>query len=85
MGVKEKQKRVQAYRGQIVSPGRPTVAWREDRVRFWAAISRGRRPRRRGGSRGFRAGGASVVPACWRGESMSGSDGLGAIPVIGLA
>jgi IS30 family transposase len=23
------------------SPGRPTVAWREDRVRFWAAISRG--------------------------------------------
>ena len=23
------------------SPGRPTVAWREDRVRFWAAIGRG--------------------------------------------
>jgi IS30 family transposase len=23
------------------SPGRPTVAWREDRVRFWAAIARG--------------------------------------------
>lgn len=41
MGVIEKQKRVQAYRGQIVSPGRPTVAWREDRVRFWAAIARG--------------------------------------------
>ena len=29
------------YRGQIPSPGRPTVAWREDRVRFWAAIARG--------------------------------------------
>lgn len=41
MGVIEKQKRVQAYRGQIVSPGRPTIAWREDRVRFWAAIARG--------------------------------------------
>lgn len=41
MGVIEKQKRVQAYRGQIVSPGRPTIAWREDRVRFWAAIAAG--------------------------------------------
>jgi IS30 family transposase len=36
-----KQKKVRAYRGQIPSPGRPTVAWREDRVRFWAAIGRG--------------------------------------------
>ncbi|MBM0226680.1 MULTISPECIES: IS30 family transposase [Micromonospora] len=35
------QKRVREYRGQIPSPGRPTVAWREDRVKFWAAISRG--------------------------------------------
>ncbi|MFI5540641.1 IS30 family transposase [Nocardia sp. NPDC051929] len=35
------QKRVREYRGQIPSPGRPTVAWREDRVRFWAAIARG--------------------------------------------
>ena len=23
------------------SPGRPSVAWREDRVRFWQAIARG--------------------------------------------
>jgi transposase, IS30 family len=36
-----KQKQVRAYRGQIPSPGRPTVAWREDRVRFWAAIATG--------------------------------------------
>ncbi|MGW4095224.1 IS30 family transposase, partial [Nocardia sp. NPDC004750] len=35
------QKWVREYRGQIPSPGRPTVAWREDRVRFWAAIARG--------------------------------------------
>ena len=36
-----KQKSVREYRGQIPSPGRPTVAWRQDRVRFWAAVARG--------------------------------------------
>ena len=41
MGVSERQRAVRLYRGQIPSPGRPTVAWRQDRVRFWAAISRG--------------------------------------------
>jgi transposase, IS30 family len=41
VGVRERQREVQLYRGQIPSPGRPTVAWREDRVRFWAAIARG--------------------------------------------
>jgi IS30 family transposase len=41
MGVLERQKRVRAYRGQVGSRGRPTVAWREDRVRFWGAIARG--------------------------------------------
>jgi IS30 family transposase len=39
--MRERQRAVQLYRGQIPSPGRPTVAWREDRVRFWAAIARG--------------------------------------------
>ncbi len=41
MGSGERQKQVRAYRGQIVSPGRPSVAWRADRVRFWMAIARG--------------------------------------------
>jgi Helix-turn-helix domain len=41
MGVRERQELVRAYRGQIVSPGRPTIAGREDRVRFWAAVARG--------------------------------------------
>ena len=41
MGVLERQEAVRLYRGQIPSPGRPTVAWREDRVRFWAAIAAG--------------------------------------------
>ena len=39
--MRERQREVQLYRGQIPSPGRPTVAWREDRVRFWTAIGRG--------------------------------------------
>jgi IS30 family transposase len=39
--MRERQRAVQLYRGQVPSPGRPTVAWREDRVRFWAAIGRG--------------------------------------------
>src|SRR3712207_4991687 len=41
MAYGRQQQQVRAYRGQIPSPGRPTVAWREDRVRFWAAIARG--------------------------------------------
>src|SRR5215213_6253203 len=39
--MKERQRAVQLYRGQIPSPGRPTVAWREDRVKFWAVIATG--------------------------------------------
>ena len=39
--MRERQRQVQLYRGQTPSPGAPTVAWREDRVRFWAAIGRG--------------------------------------------
>src|SRR5438477_9884432 len=41
MGAGPRQRAVRLYRGQMPSPGRPTVAWREDRVRFWAAIGRG--------------------------------------------
>ena len=43
MGVGPRQRKVREYRGQMPSPGRPTVAWREDRVRFWAAIAQGLR------------------------------------------
>ncbi len=39
--MKQRQREVQLYRRQVPSPGRPTVAWREDRVKFWAAIARG--------------------------------------------
>jgi IS30 family transposase len=41
MTMRERQRAVQLYRGQIPSPGRPTVAWRRDRVNFWAAIATG--------------------------------------------
>ena len=41
MAYGKQQLEVRAYRGQIPSPGRPSVAWREDRVRFWAAIAAG--------------------------------------------
>src|SRR5260370_41837328 len=41
MGVLERQQAVRLYRGQMPSPGRPSVAWRQDRVRFWAAIAAG--------------------------------------------
>ncbi|MFN2503710.1 MAG: transposase, partial [Acidimicrobiales bacterium] len=39
--MRERQREFQLYRGQVPSPGRPTVAWRADRVRFWAAIANG--------------------------------------------
>ena len=41
MPFQNRQKQVRAYRGQLFSPGRPSVAWRADRVRFWAAIASG--------------------------------------------
>jgi len=37
----KRQLEVRVYRGQMPSPGRPSVAWREDRVRFWAGIAAG--------------------------------------------
>lgn len=45
MPSRNRQKQIRAYRGQIPSPGRPSVAWREDRVRFWVAIASGAKTR----------------------------------------
>src|SRR5437588_5708245 len=41
MGVGERQRAACAMRGQAWSPGRPSVARREDRVRFWRSIAAG--------------------------------------------
>ena len=51
-GLQQHAKARARYRGQIVSPGRPTVAWREDRVRFWAAIGEGKKTRESGAAAG---------------------------------
>lgn len=41
MGVGKRQQQIRAMRGQMWSPGRPSIARREDRQRFWAAIALG--------------------------------------------
>jgi IS30 family transposase len=41
VGVRERQRAVRAMRGQMWSPGRPSVARREDRQRFWREIAAG--------------------------------------------
>lgn len=41
MGATKRQQEIGALRGKMWSPGRPSTARREDRVRFWEAIARG--------------------------------------------
>jgi IS30 family transposase len=41
MGIGKRQRAVRSMRGQMWSPGRPSTARREDRIRFWQAIGRG--------------------------------------------
>jgi hypothetical protein len=69
MTVRARQRAVRLYRGQISSPGRPTVAWREDRVRFWGAINAGSVRGRCRGDRCFAGGRDALVPSRWRSET----------------
>lgn len=41
MGVSKRQRAIRAMRGQMWSPGRPTILRRENRIRFWGAVARG--------------------------------------------
>src|SRR5712691_12665352 len=41
MGVGKRQRSIRMTRGQMWSPGRPSVARREDRVLFWQSIAFG--------------------------------------------
>src|SRR5687768_10717857 len=41
MGVGKRELGIRAARGQMWSPGRPSAARHEDRVRFWCAIAGG--------------------------------------------
>jgi len=59
--MRERQRAAQLYRGQIPSPGRPTIAWRQDRVRFWTAIARGLKTE----DAGVEAGVSSPVAYRW--------------------
>jgi IS30 family transposase len=79
MGAGKRQQAIRAMRGQMWSPGRPSVARREDRQRFWRAIAAGRSSEEAAaaagvsqavGSRWFRDGGGmppiSLVPLSGR-------------------
>jgi IS30 family transposase len=61
MGFSKRQQAIRAMRGQMWSPGRPSTARREDRVRFWQAIARGLSSEDAAGE----AGGASAVGSRW--------------------
>src|SRR5919201_1302053 len=74
MAVGKRQQAIRAMRGRMWSPGRPSVARREDRQRFWRAIARGV-------SSEAAAAGACVSPAV---ASRWFSDG-GGMPPISLA
>src|SRR4051812_42313639 len=74
---------VQLYRGQVPSPGRPTVAWREDRVRFWAAVARGLKTEDAAGEAGGGwAGGVLGVPPPGGGGTFVCFYGWGGPPVV---
>jgi hypothetical protein len=79
--VEFKHQRVQAIRemrGKMWSPGRPSTARREDRVRFWAAIARGLSTEGAAGE----AGVSSPVGARWFREA-GGMPSLTLSPVSG--
>ena len=72
MGAGERDREIRTPRGQMWSPGRPSVARREDRVRFWSAIARGgsRWPSERAGSgTRSRTGCARSLPSVGRSPS----------------
>jgi hypothetical protein len=84
--MRERQRAVQLYRGQIPSPGRPTVAWRQDRVQFWAAIARGAKTE----DAAVEAGVSSPVAFRWFRHAGGVNpclrptvpDGVGSVPVL---
>jgi IS30 family transposase len=73
MGVSERQQAIRAMRGQMWSPGRPSVARREDRQRFWRMIAEGCSTEEAAGA----AGVSGAVGARWYRDS-------GGMPSISL-
>ena len=70
MGVGRRQQAIRAMRGQMWSPGRPSTARREDRVRFWEEIARGLSSEDAAATAGVASavgrGGSARVAACDR-------------------
>jgi Helix-turn-helix domain len=73
MGVSEREQAIRAMRGQMWSPGRPSVARREDRQRFWRMIAEGCSTEEAAGA----AGVSGAVGARWYRDS-------GGMPSISL-
>ena len=72
-----------AGRPAMYSPGRPSVARREDRQRFWAAIARGVSSEDAAGEAGVSAGGwRPVVSRGWRDAYCHSGPAVGALPVL---
>lgn len=83
MGVRERQRAVRAMRGQMWSPGRPSTARREDRIRFWQAIGRGASTDGAATLAGVSSGRrGALVPSGWRDAAHQPGPGLGALPVV---
>ena len=78
MGVRERQQSVRAFRGQMWSPGRPSKARREDRIRFWEAIASGASSEDAGGE----AGVSQAVGSRWF-RQAGGMPPLSLAPVSG--
>jgi hypothetical protein len=77
MGYGKQQLEVRGYRGQIPSPGRLTVAWRQNRVGSGRQLLRGDDRECSHRCRRVVAGWFSVVPPCWWRESTTARDGFG--------
>ena len=83
MGVRERQQAVRAMRGQMWSPGRPSIARREDRVRFWQAIAAGSSSEEAAvGGWGVAGGWRPVVPRGWRDAANHVGPAVGALSVV---
>jgi IS30 family transposase len=78
MGVGKRQLAIRAMRGQMWSPGRPSTARREDRIRFWKAIACGLSSE----DAAVEAGVSSAVGARWF-RQAGGMPPITLVPVSG--
>ena len=82
MGVGKRQRAIRAMRGQMWSPGRPSVRGVRIGSRFWEAIAAGARARTRRSRSGCRRRSGPVVPRGWRDAADLVGPAVGALPVV---